>query len=385
MPTTLRKNLVYRMALPLLAPGPGRHPALTVTGHPLQTQPAYLRLLHRHHVLGAAGLLSDGTRETLLLSSCERPRRMPEEKTLFRVASITKTACAMVTLALVDQERLSLDRPVAEVLPEGKSVPELKGITLRHLLSHTSGLADPPGLETALESEQPWRIVIPHQRLQAPGYSFRYSNFGFGLIGCMLEAVTGKPVSQVFEETLFRPLGMRATLDASSLPEGQIMPITRVLPWRKGYELKKTPLGRRPISGPDSLRHYGYTAGSMYTDIDSLNRMLTCIRQGGAPILSEKSAAEMIRQQATYGAISPTLSYGLGLLIIQDPRLSDHRLLGHQGFAYGCVDGAFWEEGTGRTAILLNGGASEARDGRLGLLNRDLLAWAMRKELPTWR
>ncbi len=384
MPTTKLKNWLYRAALPLLAPGPGKHPPLAVQGRPLETEKAFLRLIRRHHVLGSATLLSDGSRQSLVLTGSDRPRRMATEDVLFRVASITKTATTMVTLILAEQGRLNLDYPVTEYLPDGKGIPEMKGITLRELLSHTSGLADPPGLEAALESGVPWTNVISHQRPQAPGAGFRYSNFGFGLVGCVLEAVTGEPVHRVFEETLFRPLAMNATLDAFSLPEGAIMPVTRIFPWRKGLELKKTPLGRKPIAGPDPLRHYGYTAGSMYTDIASLHRMLSCLQEGGAPVLSEKSVQDMCRQHASYGALSPTLSYGLGLLMIRDPELSTCRLLGHQGFAYGCADGAFLEEDTGYTVIMLNGGASEARTGRLGLLNRDLLAWALREEFPEW-
>ena len=79
-----------------------------------------------------------------------------------------------------------------------------------------------------------------------------------------------------------------------------------------------------------------------------------------------------------------TRTYGLGLVILQRPEISSRRLLGHQGFAYGCVDGAFVEEGTGRKVIFLNGGASEAREGKLGLVNRDVLTWAFRKEFPAW-
>ena len=52
--------------------------------------------------------------------------------------------------------------------------------------------------------------------------------------------------------------------------------------------------------------------------------------------------------------------------------------------AYGCVDGAFIEEGTGRKVVFLNGGASEAREGKLGLVNKDVLTWAFRKEFPEW-
>ena len=92
----------------------------------------------------------------------------------------------------------------------------------------------------------------------------------------------------------------------------------------------------------------------------------------------------MTREHASYGRLSPQLSYGLGLVIYADRTLPGMRILGHQGLAYGCVDGAFWEKSTGRSVIMLNGGAGEARTGRLGLLNKDILRWAFRKELPAW-
>lgn len=48
------------------------------------------------------------------------------------------------------------------------------------------------------------------------------------------------------------------------------------------------------------------------------------------------------------------------------------------------MDGAFIEEETGRAVVFLNGGASEARTGRLGLVNRDVLQWALKQEMPSW-
>ena len=100
--------------------------------------------------------------------------------------------------------------------------------------------------------------------------------------------------------------------------------------------------------------------------------------------LSPASMDAMTAAHASYGDIAPTLSYGLGLLLINDPALSPRRILGHQGFAYGCVNGAFYEEGTGRRVVLLNGGASEARLGRLGRINRDILRWAFREDNDAW-
>ena len=211
-----------------------------------------------------------------------------------------------------------------------------------------------------------------------------YCNFGFGLLGCILENVTGMCISELFRVKLFEPLGMRATLDASTLDEGCIMPICRVLPYKKGNDVTITKLGRIPLEKPDPLRHFGHTAGAMYTDAPSLAKLLDLIggmgEVDGKRLVSTDMMAEMTKVQSS----TPTRTYGLGLVLLNRPEISDKRLLGHQGFAYGCVDGAFIEADTGRKVVFLNGGASEARQGKLGLVNKDILTWAFRKEFPTW-
>ena len=168
-----------------------------------------------------------------------------------------------------------------------------------------------------------------------------------------------------------------------------MMPICRVLPYRAGTDVTVTPLGRRPLAEPDPLRHFGHTAGAMYTDAPSLSRLLGLIEGkgtlDGVTLLHPASLREMTTLHGFSGpAARPTRRYGLGLVLLEDPDLSPHRLLGHQGFAYGCVDGAFVEEHTGRRVIFLNGGASECRQGRLGLVNRDILRWALKEEMPSW-
>ena len=182
---------------------------------------------------------------------------------------------------------------------------------------------------------------------------------------------------------------MEATLDATELDEARVMPIMRVLARRREADVRIPPLGRVPLTSPDPLRHFGHTAGSMYTNAPSLSRMLTLIHQrgeiDGQRLLSAASIDEMTRVHAQYGAISPDMAYGLGLIFQQDAQLPGARITGHQGYAYGCVDGAFLDLNTGRQVIALNGGASEARDGRMGLINRDLLRWALGKELPQWK
>ena len=384
MPSTKIKNLAYRALLPFRAPAADRDPIAEIIGHPLSARKELTRILRMHHVLGGSVLISSGNEQTTVLSGCGSTGQAAAADSMFRVASITKTAAAMLVLRFRDEGLLDLDAPITEVLPDGRDLTDMQGVTLAHLLSHTSGLSDPVNLEKLLESGAPYPDAVRGVRFAEPGTAFRYSNLGFGLIGCILEAVSGRPLGTLFREKLFGPLGMNASIEGCFVPPEKIMPVVRILPYRPGTGLKLTTLGKLPLDHPDPLRHYGHTAGSMYTDITSLQKMMTCIRDGGSPILSEKSASLMKKQHAVYGAISPTLSYGLGLLIIRDPSLSSGRILGHQGFAYGCADGAFWEEHTGRMMIILNGGCSEARDGRLGLCNRDMLRWAFRKEFPQW-
>ena len=387
MPTTAQKNLVYRLALPFLAPSPRGKMSPAVHGHAVGDLPGYMKILTRHHVMGSTLLLQDGGRSSVIhVSVGGKIAHHADDTTLYRVASITKTAATLVALRLCQRGLLSLDTPVSSILAD---FPE--GITLRMLLSHTSGLRDTAAYTDCLQRGGTWQDVLatPGAYTGKPGASFAYSNFGFGMLGCIFEQLTGNPLSQVFDEELFAPLGMEATLDASTLDEGRVMPITRVLARRREADVRIPPLGRIPLTAPDPLRHFGHTAGSMYTNARSLSRMLTVIHQRGdfegQQFLAPDLIDEMIRPHASYGAISPGMSYGLGLIFQKDDQLPEARIAGHQGYAYGCVDGAFLDLNTGRQVISLNGGASEARDGRMGLINQDVLRWALGKELPSWK
>lgn len=391
MPTTNLRNLAYRAALPFLAPSPRRQMTHAVHGHPIHMK-VYERILCRHHVLGASLLLTDGKAAASIHTSVGRPAHLAAGDTLYRVASITKMATALVTLMLADDQLFSLDDPIAPLLPDCAHEPALQGVTIRQLLCHTSGLRDIPAYEQALQRGEPFHTVLHSSGVRGsqPGESMSYCNFGFGLLGCLLESVSNQSLEELFQRRLFRPLGMNAALDASTLDESRIMPMSRVLPYRAGRDVTMTQLGRRPLSAPDPLRHFGHTAGAMYTDCASLSKLLRLIANGGLhegkPLVSPASIRQMTTQHSFTGpASAPTRRYGLGLVILDRPDLSPSRIYGHQGFAYGCVDGAFFEADTGRQVIFLNGGCSEARQGRLGLCNKDLLRWALQKEIPSWK
>ena len=386
MPSTPMKNLLYRAALPFLAPSPSKQMKHLETGKSLSHFNDYEHILIKHHVLGSSLLLKDQAIISQVHTTTQNPHHAAQDNTMYRVASITKMATALVTLMCVDDGLFTLDTPIRQLLPDTENADVLDGMTIRHLLSHTSGLRDTPEVDHALRNGYSYDVVLnsPDIVASAPGVRMEYCNFGFGLLGCILENVTGRCISDLFRMKLFEPLGMRATLDATTLEESLIMPISRVLPYKKGNDVTITKLGRIPLDKPDPLRHFGHTAGAMYTDAPSLARLLALIAGGGIIDGTRHVSAEMIAEMTRVQASTPTRTYGLGLVILNRPGISKHRLLGHQGFAYGCVDGAFIEEGTDRIVIFLNGGASEAREGKLGLVNKDVLTWAFRKEFPAW-
>ncbi|MBQ7845564.1 MAG: beta-lactamase family protein [Clostridia bacterium] len=388
MPTTNFRNLLYRAALPL-SPSPRGQMSHITHGHPIDIK-AFQRILCKHHVLGSSLLLCQGDDFATVHTSIRLPAHSANSDTLFRVASITKMATALVTLKLAEEGAFALDDPVAPLLPDAADEPSLRGVTIRQLLCHTSGLRDIPAYEQALRNGDTFHTVLRSEGVRVDNNAMIYCNFGFGLLGCLMESVTGQSLETVFQQKLFQPLGMEATLDASTLEESRIMPIARVLPYRKGRDITITSLGRRSIAQPDPTRHFGHTAGAMYTNCASLSNLLLIIANNGTYKGKQYFSTDLIRQMKTQhsytgAAASPDRRYGLGLVILDRPDISPRKLYGHQGFAYGCVDGAFIEEETGRQVIFLNGGCSEAREGRLGLSNKALLQWALQKELPAWK
>ncbi len=151
-------------------------------------------------------------------------------------------------------------------------------MTVRHLLCHTSGLRVLPMLDSCLKEGKPYTELLrqPEIRACAPGQQLIYSNFGFGLLGCILEQQTGLCIEPLFQEMLFRPLHMRATLDASTLNEVEIMPITRVLPYRAGQGASRDGAGAASAAKAESsvpLRAYGrsnvYRRSVCFADADA--------------------------------------------------------------------------------------------------------------------
>ena len=136
----------------------------------------------------------------------------------FRIASLTKTYVAAVTLQLAAEGRLGLDAPVARYLPG--LLRDGAQITVRELLNHTSGLAQSarlPEVQRAardtgvIPASEQVRLADAQPRSFAPGAGWDYTNTGYLVAGLLIERLTGQRLGQVLADRLFRPLHLTAT------------------------------------------------------------------------------------------------------------------------------------------------------------------------------
>jgi CubicO group peptidase (beta-lactamase class C family) len=135
-------------------------------------------------------------------------------ETVFEVGSITKQFTAAGILLLAQEGKLSVDDKISKHL---KDTPETwADVTIRHLLTHTSGIKN----YTGLNGYQLWRHLTQEQFIQSigkepmefqPGDSWKYCNTGFNLLGYIIENVSGMNYWDFLSQRIFQPLGMTAT------------------------------------------------------------------------------------------------------------------------------------------------------------------------------
>lgn len=137
--------------------------------------------------------------------------------TNYRLASLTKQFTAMSIMLLVESGKLSLDAPARTILPELPSYAS--GVTVRHLLTHTSGLWDYEDFVPDTQHVQTTDadvLRLTHDKTDSlyftPGTSWRYSNTAYALLSLIVERVSGKSFPAFLHDRIFAPLGMQNTV-----------------------------------------------------------------------------------------------------------------------------------------------------------------------------
>jgi len=134
-------------------------------------------------------------------------------KTVFGLASLTKTFTAICLLSLVDQGRIALDSALGSYIPNLS--PKYGKLTIRQLATMTSGVPNTGVPE--IEWRKQLEILLLQPLASKPGSSFLYSNFSYRLLGLLIEKVTEKPFMEAIDDTILKPLEMHSTGTVVSL------------------------------------------------------------------------------------------------------------------------------------------------------------------------
>jgi CubicO group peptidase (beta-lactamase class C family) len=221
-----------------------------------------------------------------------KKKRRADTKTLYRIASITKTFTATAVMQLRDEGKLSLDDPLVTYLPELASARStfgpIEGLTIRRLLSHESGLqSEPPDADFSLvlyESEAAKNLAraADISLTVPPNTQWKYSNLGYQLLGELVARVSGMTYARYIRSRILTPLKMASTaLD----PLPQRLRARRAV----GYEPRFLSDELDPAPPDPGVFQ---AEGGLWSCAEDLARWLSC-QFSPEPVLSEETAAEM--------------------------------------------------------------------------------------------
>ncbi|QDY80944.1 beta-lactamase family protein [Streptomyces qinzhouensis] len=226
----------------------------------------------------------------------------------FRIGSVSKTFSAVVLLQLVDEGALALDTPVNTYLP-GLLDPR---ITVRHLLSHRTGLYDytndmfaatVPGFESVRNRVFSYRELLDLSLAKpptvTPGTSYSYSNTNFVVAGMLIEKLTGKDVGDAYRKRIVEPLDLDDTFyvhPATAIPGQHV----------KGY-LRPDEAGAPLVDSTQQTASWAQSAGAVVSSAEDLNTFMSALM--GGRLVSGAALAEM----RTWTPVNSTQGYGLGL------------------------------------------------------------------------
>ena len=309
---------------------------------------AMQQAVQRHEVAGAVTLVVDPDRILHLsaVGDSDLAAATPmHSDALFWIASMTKPITASVVMMLQEEGKLSVDEPVAKYIPEFADVKTPDGrpgnLTLRHLLTHTSGLSEVSADEG--RNAHSLAELIPlfaHKPLQfVPGSKWQYCQTGLNTLGRIIEVVSGHSLPDELRDRLFAPLGM---VDTTFYPTPE-----QLQRLAKSYQVSNGQLSLHPLPlpfDPAIPNRVPLANGGLFSTARDYGRFCQMIlHQGmldGHRYLTPSSVAQMTQVQTGDLAtgFTPGNGWGFGWCVIRQPQGVSAALspgsFGHGG-AYG--------------------------------------------------
>lgn len=245
--------------------------------------------------------------------------------TCYRIASISKLFTATAIMQLLDDGKVQLDDPVAEYLDQFRRMKgEARKITIRHLLTHLSGMTRDGNTSHWVDSRFPSREDIRKQfggetLYYPPLKRFKYSNFAYGLLGNVIESVTGKgdgSYRDYVNGNIIKRIHLtRTTVDFEpSFRTRMATGYSRLLPGRRRKALAHVTTGAlAPATGFTS-------------NVEDLCKFLMAHMHGGKPLITELSEREM--QHPYWMSEDGSRGRGIGFGIV---KVGDRTVIGHSG------------------------------------------------------
>jgi CubicO group peptidase (beta-lactamase class C family) len=282
-----------------------------------------------------------------------------DEHTVYRIASMTKSFSAAATLWLRDAGIVRLDDPIARHAPElgslkshGSDAPD---VTIRDLLSMTSGLAsDDPWADRHLDlTDAEFDAIVAGGAVFAvpTATEFHYSNFGYAVLGRIVERASGRRLQDVVTDELLEPLGMRETSWVQPTHGDWAPP----LDWIAGRHVDELPPLGDGLIAP---------MGGIWTNVADLARWAAWLDDAFPPRddadhgpLSRASRRELqtiqryVGQRTLREVRSPT-GYGYGVRVLDEPELGT--VITHSGGLPGYGSNMRWLRGRRTAAIALS-------------------------------
>ncbi len=286
----------------------------------------------------------------------------------YSIGSISKQFTAAAIMMLVEEGKLSLDDPVSKYIPGLTSGNE---ITIRELLSHTSGYEDywpqdyvPPLMLKPITAEQIMDMWARKPLDFQPGTKWQYSNTNYVIAGAIVEKVSGQPLFQFLGQRVFTPLGMKSVADTNL---NKLPPTDPTGYFR--YALG--PLHPAPKEG----RGWMFAAGELAMTAEDLAKWdISMINES---VLKPASYHEMETEVVLKDGVGTR--YGLGMFVTS---MNGHRVLEHGGEVSGFVaENILLPDDKIAVVVLTNQDASEAASG-IGNQVRALLVKAANPSDP---
>ena len=275
---------------------------------------------------------------------------------LFWIASMTKPITATAVLMLQDEGKLSVDDPVEKHLPEFKNQwlvesrtndtmmlkRPARPITLRDLLTHTSGLADVPAPRPNCSLAELVMAYSQQPLKFAPGSRWEYCNSGINVLGRIVEVVSGDSFADFLQDRIFKPLGMKDTTFWPSTSQAKRLAKT-YQPANDGKGLEPADIWFIKDNLGDRSRT-PFPSGGLFSTAQDMWRFYQMALNGGTwngkKIVSRESVELMTRTQTgdLRTGFTDGMSFGYGWAVVKKPvgvtELLSPGTFGHGG-AYG--------------------------------------------------